>query len=86
MIVYLDSVRHALWVFLETLFHWPEGIVVGNLIASVLWVPFTLIHLHRRSRKNLAEQTKELKAHVKEQLSAQTTEIKDHVTEATNAG
>ena len=82
---YFDAVRHALWIFLATLFRWPEGIVVGNLIASVLWVPFTLVHLHRRSRKNLAAQTDELKAHVVEQLSSQTDEIKVHVsTEVTN--
>jgi len=25
--------------FLSTIFSWPNGIVVGNLLASVLWVP-----------------------------------------------
>lgn len=72
--------------FLKILFHWPDGIVVGNLIASVLWVPFTMVHLHRRAKKNLAIQTQELKEHVEAQFSAQTTEIKDHVTETNNAG
>lgn len=85
MVAYLDAVRHALWVFLDTLFRWPEGIVVGNLIASVLWVPFTLVHIHRKSQKNLAAQTEELKTHVSDQLSSQTDEIKSHVsTEVSN--
>jgi len=33
--------------FLDILFAWPNGIVVGNLIASVLWtVPTWFILLH----------------------------------------
>ena len=41
--------------FLSTLFSWPEGIVVGNLIASAIWgVPSGIlavigyIKLHRK--------------------------------------
>ena len=30
------------------LFSWPNGIVVGNLIASALWATPALIHLHRK--------------------------------------
>ncbi len=33
---------------LGTLFDWPDGIVVGNLIASALWATPALIHLHRK--------------------------------------
>lgn len=32
--------------FLRTLFAWPQGIVVGNLIASALWAAPALGHLH----------------------------------------
>ena len=31
---------------LKTLFEWPAGIVVGNLIASALWAAPALAHLH----------------------------------------
>jgi hypothetical protein len=34
--------------FLSTLFAWPNGIVVGNLIASALWATPALIGLHRK--------------------------------------
>jgi hypothetical protein len=34
--------------FIETLFRWPDGIVVGNLIASAMWATPALIHLHRK--------------------------------------
>ena len=33
---------------LITLFAWPNGIVVGNLIASILWAAPALLHLHRK--------------------------------------
>lgn len=33
---------------LRTLFWWPDGIVVGNLIASALWATPALMHLHRK--------------------------------------
>lgn len=33
---------------LVTLFGWPNGIVVGNLIASALWAAPALAHLHIR--------------------------------------
>jgi hypothetical protein len=41
---------------LRTLFSWPDGIVVGNLIASALWAGPALLHLDRRH--------KQLKAHI----------------------
>ena len=37
---------HPLTVFLLTLFSWPAGIVVGNLIASFLWLPIQYLGLH----------------------------------------
>lgn len=30
---------HQLWV----IFDWPDGIVVGNLLASFLWVPIAAL-------------------------------------------
>lgn len=36
---------------LATLFGWPDGIVVGNLIASALWALPALWHLDRRMRR-----------------------------------
>ena len=37
--------------FLSILFSWPDGIVVGNLIASALWAGPALFHLDRRMKK-----------------------------------
>lgn len=37
---------HSLTAFLLVLFAWPAGIVVGNLIASVLWLPVQWAGLH----------------------------------------
>ena len=31
--------NHHLTIILYTMFSWPAGIVLGNLMASVLWVP-----------------------------------------------
>jgi len=33
---------------LSEMFGWPNGIVVGNLIASALWATPALVHLHRK--------------------------------------
>jgi hypothetical protein len=46
------------------LFHWPDGIVVGNLIASILWATPTFIHLHRKINK----QHEQLKDHVSSEI------------------
>jgi len=40
---------------LRTLFAWPNGIVVGNLIASALWATPALLHLHWRMNKHHRE-------------------------------
>jgi hypothetical protein len=37
--------------FLSILFSWPNGIVVGNLIASALWAGPALFHLDRRMKQ-----------------------------------
>lgn len=37
---------------LGTMFSWPNGIVVGNLIASALWAGPAVLHLDRRMRKH----------------------------------
>ncbi len=47
--------------FFTTLFSWPDGIVVGNLIASALWAPLALVHLDRLARKHHAIHMAELK-------------------------
>jgi len=33
------------------MFAWPDGIVLGNLIASALWAAPALVHVHLRLRK-----------------------------------
>jgi hypothetical protein len=44
-------VKHVL----GELFGWPDGIVVGNLIASALWAAPALWHLHRKINRNHRE-------------------------------
>ena len=48
--------------FLDTLFAWPQGIVVGNLIASALWATPALIHLHLKLRRQHREHLAAIKA------------------------
>ena len=36
----------------KTMFDWPYGIVVGNLIASIMWAAPAFIHLHIRLRRH----------------------------------
>jgi hypothetical protein len=40
---------------LKTLFSWPNGIVLGNLIASALWATPALIHQHRKLNRHHEE-------------------------------
>lgn len=56
--------------FLHTLFSWPNGIVVGNLIASAIWAPIGIIHLDRLARKHHAEHMTLLRKHHHEQMEA----------------
>lgn len=50
---------------LRTLFSWPDGIVVGNLIASAMWAGPALLHLDRRMRKRHDQ----LRAHIQAALN-----------------
>lgn len=34
------------------LLSWPDGIIVGNLIASAVWATPTFIHLHHKMNKH----------------------------------
>lgn len=37
---------------LKTLFQWPQGIVVGNLIASAMWATPAFLHLHHKLNRH----------------------------------
>jgi hypothetical protein len=39
---------HILWV----MFNWPNGIVLGNLLASAMWAVPAFAHLHWRLGKH----------------------------------
>lgn len=43
--------HHVADVFL-TLFRYPDGIVVGNLVASVLWIPVQWLGTHLLLRRH----------------------------------
>lgn len=43
--------RHFLDV-LHTLFGWPAGIVLGNLIASLAWLPIQWVGLHLKLKSH----------------------------------
>lgn len=49
---------------LETLFRWPDGIVVGNLIASCMWGIPGIVHLSRKADRHHAEHMKALQGGV----------------------
>ena len=53
---------------LRTLFSWPNGIVVGNLIASAIWAPIGIIHLDRLMRRHHAQQLAQAAHHHREHL------------------
>ena len=59
-------VGHFFWI----LFAWPQGIVVGNLIASVIWATPAFIHLHRRLGRQHAERLAQAARHHHEQMKA----------------
>lgn len=42
---------------LAELFRWPDGIVVGNLIASALWAVPAFVHLHVKLNRQHRERT-----------------------------
>lgn len=57
-----------MWSVLVTLFDWPNGIVVGNLIASAICVALAALRLerllkrHHRQRMAQAQETHKLVA------------------------
>lgn len=53
-------IGHIIW----TLFNWPNGIVVGNLLASVIW----MVIIDRRH----ARRHKEMMSHLRLSRKAQT--------------
>lgn len=53
---------------LATLFSWPNGIVVGNLIASAIWAPIGIIHLDRLMRRHHAQQIAQAARHHREHM------------------
>lgn len=41
--------HHHLWLhILAVLFAWPAGIVLGNLIANIFWLPVQWLGLHAK--------------------------------------
>jgi hypothetical protein len=44
------------------LFSWPNGIVVGNLIASCIWGGIAVFHLDRLARKHHKEHMRVINA------------------------
>lgn len=52
------------------MFRWPDGIVLGNLIASALWAAPALLHLHRKLDANHAERVTQAAVHHRELLTA----------------
>ncbi len=56
-------VGHFLW----TLLRWPDGIIVGNLIASAIWAAPALWHLHRKLDRHHAQRAAE-RARIEAQL------------------
>lgn len=46
--------------FFATLIRWPDGIVLGNLIASAIWATPALIHLHLKLNRQHKEHMKAL--------------------------
>lgn len=62
--------------FIRTLFHWPDGIVVGNLIASAIWATPTVLHLRKKMNQNheelkqkMREHHEAMKEHVKKEIA-----------------
>lgn len=55
---------------LGELFGWPYGIVVGNLIASVLWATPALLHLHAKLNAQHGERIAQAARHHQQVLQA----------------
>lgn len=48
---------------IKTLFSWPNGIVLGNLIASAMWALPTIVHLDRLARKHHRQHMERIERH-----------------------
>ena len=48
---------------LQTLFSWPNGIVVGNLLASVIWAPIAMIRIDRMLKRHHDHMLRHLSGH-----------------------
>jgi len=48
---------HDAYAVVATMFRWPDGIVLGNLIASAFWALPAFIHLHLKINRNQRELT-----------------------------
>ena len=55
---------------LRTLFEWPDGILLGNLIASALWAVPGILHLDRLARRHHREQSEQAARHHAEHMKA----------------
>lgn len=51
---------HNLVHFYHDCFDWPNGVVIGNLLASMLWVPVQWFGIHVRLAAHHAEVHKHL--------------------------
>jgi hypothetical protein len=49
-----------------TVLAWPGGIIVGNLLASVVWAAPAMVHLHRKMERHHAERMKALAGHAED--------------------
>lgn len=43
---------HVLILVLWQLFSWPNGVLVGNLLASIVWQPAFFWHLYRKMNQH----------------------------------
>lgn len=53
---------NAVWSVLVTLFAWPDGIVVGNLIASAMCVCLAAVHIERLLKRHHAQRMQQAEA------------------------
>jgi hypothetical protein len=70
--------------FLLTLFIWPSGIVVGNLIASAMWQPSWFLSLHKKTNTQTRVLSEQAERHHKEKMDLsrqQHEELKKHITD-----
>lgn len=65
-----SHIGHILW----QIFYWPGGIIVGNILANIIWEPSRATV----ARFQLKHQTTSLKAHTDEQTIALHTKLDEH--------